>query len=755
MRRYASREGHARGRALSWRRRLCNGCLVHEGVAGPGYELIGATVDGPPPLGRIHVPLTGGLSILFGINGAGKTRILNALRGALLGSPTPGATDAILHMRIFDAERDIQGSFLAAVTNAARATLAADLEDGAPEWLKPAEHGGSIGWVDIVNQTAESSASWLDESARDDIAYHGFFSCHAVGTPAAPAWEVFVASPELEVKRGDEVIALHGNDRALTRELLRMHEEFTETQSNALAKAMIELGISANLFIGFTGPRFRALRNGSTAVVDAHWETSNPWPEWLPLPLWSCGKVTQPPVRVWSESINADDLARLAVEGLLAERPDDARHVLSMADADELALDEGFAGAVRELEKRALTLLRSVLPDGPDLRLDMRHPESWLRGDGPQWLALDKAMERWVALDDLSTAHRRWAGLAIDLALSEIGRRRGAQLPFVAIADEPESGLHRRVESRLANGLSELGRDLNAAMLVATHSPPLLNERQATLHHVTRSELTGESVLAPVTLDFQARLALSESATRLGVDVIDLLQLLRTALVVEGEHDDIVLRHLLADALQEGGCWVLPLRGASNAPSLSDAQLLFDVTTAHVLVLLDNLDNAGVQQRWQEAQAYLANSQSEQARHVIGRVADRAGAEGAWLAELGNRAIARGSLSRIHPWGLSEPDVIMYLPVKDFVSTGESWSALYAAYKADTVWRTQAVRGRSATAGRRTDFKSWLKSQRHATLTKATIETSAARMSDIPDEFSRLALRLLELGAFPADRPVG
>jgi hypothetical protein len=658
-------------------------------------------------------------------------------------------------MRIFDPERDIQGAFLGAVTEAVRTSLVEDGERHAPDWLKAAEQGGSIGWVDLVHQSAAASAPWLDDPAKDDIAYQGLLSCYANGVPGAPAWKVYVASYEMSVSRPvsqdvsvagleHRVTALHGADRQLARILLQMRHEFTTSQNDELAEKMHEAVLAANIPFGFEGRRFRALTNGSDASVDAAWEgAASPWPEWLPLPLWSCGTVRVPPARVWSESVAAADLARRSVDILLAERPAGAQHALFMADAAELALDEDFSAGVADVEARALSLLTAVLPDGPALRLDMRHPESWLRGEGPQWLAHDRELDRWIALDELSAAQRRWAGLAIDLALSERQTRTGgAALPLVALADEPEGGLHRRVESRLALGLSELGRDLNAAMVVATHSPSLLRERHATLHHVARSELTGKSVLAPVTLDMPARLALSETAERLGLDVVDLLQVLRTALVVEGEHDDVILRHLLADTLQETDCWILPLRGASNAPSLSDAQLLFDATTAHVLVLLDNLENRTVQHRWREAQAALATGSIDRARHAVMGLASGKGAEGAWLSELGLRAIARGSLARIHAWGLSKPDIVMYLPVEDFVATGESWESLHTTYKG---WRSQA--GSRPARGVSQDFKSWLRQARQAQVSTASIRSSALRLSEVPKEIAALGERLKALAS--------
>jgi len=55
------------------------------GLECDGYRVLGVTIDGPDPLGRIHHDLRPGLSVLYGLNGVGKTRYLAALRATMLG----------------------------------------------------------------------------------------------------------------------------------------------------------------------------------------------------------------------------------------------------------------------------------------------------------------------------------------------------------------------------------------------------------------------------------------------------------------------------------------------------------------------------------------------------------------------------------------------------------------------------------------------------------------------------------------------
>lgn len=717
--------------------------------------LLGATIDGPPPLGRVHVPLDEGLTVLFGLNGAGKTRLLEAVRRALLGIDPGAGTDAVLHLRVADPEMPINGPFLGAVVRAARSLLDTDEDIETPEWFKPEEQGGTAAWVDLVDQTGTVEALTLPSGAREDVGYGGLLSCYAVGTAAEPAWKVYVSCTERTVtvtarsplRVGDvdlpgekRTYLIHGEDRARVRRVLLKHESYLREESAELARELIDEVVAANHYIGMEGPRLRALLDGSDIHLDAHWETDHPWPSWLPLPLWELGTVRTPPVRVWSGGGSVNDLAQASVTALLEEVRQHDRHVMSMADHAELALDESFAAAVSETETRAVELLRAVLPDGPRLRLDMRHPEEWIIGKGPRWLAQDVATSQWVPLEEHSTAQRKWVTLAIDLALNE-RRNVGAQLPFVALADEPEGGLHRRLDKRLAQGLASLGQQLGAAMVVATHSPALLNEQRAALHEVRRAETDGRTVLAPLVIDMPARLSLSRSAAALGLDVADLLQLLRVAVIVEGEHDDVVINTLLAEDLQDGGCWVLPLRGAKNAPSLSDAQLLFDATSAQLLIVLDNLDHDSVRRIWTEAQEAVRDGDVGTAKNLVKRLADGRGGEGAWLSELALRALERGTLDRVHPFGLSQPDILMYLPVGDFVPGDGDWDHLHQQYSSDT------AAARRPNDPPKPTFKQWLRRKHKAKISTAAISTSASHLADVPADLVALGLRVRELGS--------
>lgn len=46
-------------------------------------------IHAPDPLGTLWVPLSGGLTVLYGRNGVGKTRLLNAISCAMRGVALP------------------------------------------------------------------------------------------------------------------------------------------------------------------------------------------------------------------------------------------------------------------------------------------------------------------------------------------------------------------------------------------------------------------------------------------------------------------------------------------------------------------------------------------------------------------------------------------------------------------------------------------------------------------------------------------
>ena len=83
--------------------------LAPPGIPAGPWAIVGVELEGLAPLGRVRIPLVGHrMSVLYGLNGAGKTIVLTALRAALRGS-TDGSSllrSFRLHIELTDPMAD-------------------------------------------------------------------------------------------------------------------------------------------------------------------------------------------------------------------------------------------------------------------------------------------------------------------------------------------------------------------------------------------------------------------------------------------------------------------------------------------------------------------------------------------------------------------------------------------------------------------------------------------------------------------------
>ena len=99
----------------------------------------------------------------------------------------------------------------------------------------------------------------------------------------------------------------------------------------------------------------------------------------------------------------------------------------------------------------------------------------------------------------------------------------------------------------------------------------------------------------------------------LGLQPSDLLQRSRAFLLVEGLHDEIVLRELIGTELEKLHVVVLPLRGATQLPSVLDSRFLFDFSEAVIIPILDNISPGPMVAAWQEAVVIAATKGTDAA----------------------------------------------------------------------------------------------------------------------------------------------
>jgi energy-coupling factor transporter ATP-binding protein EcfA2 len=139
----------------------------------------------------------------------------------------------------------------------------------------------------------------------------------------------------------------------------------------------------------------------------------------------------------------------------------------------------------------------------------------------------------------------RWAAAAIRVGLDEMRRRMTRSDERLVLLDEPERGLHRSAEIRIGDFIAKLQKT-GSRVLVASHSPALLNDARLARVHVQRDDITGKSRLNPLWLPVSGDKVFRRfAAEQLGLTTADILQLIRVFVIVEGQHDRAVIANLL------------------------------------------------------------------------------------------------------------------------------------------------------------------------------------------------------------------
>lgn len=359
---------------------------------------------------------------------------------------------------------------------------------------------------------------------------------------------------------------------------------------------------------------------------------------------------------------------------------------------------------------KANQILQELLENPPVIEGKIRSIYQWGSHGLVDWSGIDQAGIR-MPLANFSFAQNRWINFAIEVAsISD-----DCPMRLVCL-DEPEAGLHRRAERYLARGLANVVHSNNLTALIATHSPEFLGLEGVQLNHVHRNA-QGHTVIETLTSDLTSRLDV------LGLDKSDLLQLCRLVLVVEGQHDLIVLQRLLGEELRVLGVEVLALRGLRNLKNASDAQLLFRFTDADVIYLADNENHERISSIWYRAQAVP----HEDALEILSEMTrGTSNSEAVFLKEFAALAHGFEAKNRIHLAAISKGDIIEYLPIEYFVveSFGvRDWAEL---------------RRRWVASGTKKSLKAWMSETYDSEFSDAVIGEAASAMDSVPEDFVRL-----------------
>jgi hypothetical protein len=650
-------------------------------------ELIGVTLVGPRPLGLIHLRLDPGVTVLYGVNGAGKTVTLTSVESAFKGLAPRDGGRAFIHLRISDEPIVIDDP-----RRVLHAALFETYEIGYQEWSSlsplledPLEYSSSGVDIETLSRNLIMiAAEDEDPTLADEVSHQRLFSLEPIGSLAVPEWKVWISG------RTDGETPFFSDQLRLVR-AEEAQLEHTHAEDPVLGDAPLDV---------------------------------REVPSWVPLPFVECyetvgsaGLLLQPVTETDPDDLNRQTRSLLRQNaGQIVEELRVGGPPIYTNAAYEL---------MNNLDSMGDEFYRLLLLDAPNLHIDIGHPDKWFDGESLAWSAGRGTQEPPVALDKLSSAQMRWAAVAIQMVLS---RKALVARQTLVLLDEPERALHVLAARHLREGLARLANRWGVPILVTSHSPEFLNDNRFGLHHVLRDQSGSARVKK-----LQLPMAASSALEPLGITRADLLQSIRLFVLVEGEHDSAVLREFLGSELEQARALLLPFRGTRNLMHLVDAHLLFGFTDAKLLVVLDQVRTSDLTKRWEEARAkWNAGNESEALRFLDPPRSKRTpGAE--VLKEFCYQALLHGAAERVEVFGLSESDIINYFPVTNFVPTASSWKQLLRE------WRT------SRSSSDDVDFKAWLQSAKRARVDADFLRDLVRSSDSVPDEFGRLGSRIVDL----------
>ncbi|MEJ1179586.1 MULTISPECIES: AAA family ATPase [unclassified Pseudarthrobacter] len=695
------------------------------------------------PLDNVTITFSPGVTSLYGQNGAGKTWILDALRHTLRGHAT-GITQLFCE---FEPGSPGYKWTLDQVARAARdsrpsdATLNLDrklLREAIEAWF---DRGGR--YLKTYYNEGDIPSDLVDELAT--VTTFAFIPTGDL----EPNWDIWLCMPR-------DMAGFPACARVVAN-YCRVVEEAAQAEERHMQEfAALESGELGDLTDEQYDAKYWELdQRFEKEVMPLAWD---PLYEPLAALLWEYAYRPDPgTAQRWMAPMLADNFPIPMVKlfasqeiPLVLEDDEDATDVdaatakafaaafgekLSVAE-DSLALTDSMKQWAVSLNDVANDVYASLLQDAPRLTLEVRKLGRWAVEGAMHWhVAYGDYGSSKIPLARLSRSETRWARIAVRRALDLTGAT------TALIIDEPEAALHRAAERHMARGLDGL-TTLGPQVVVATHSPEVLNAQTTGLIHVSkvgnRTSVGQIPALEPETLE------------KLGLSPSDLLGLYRIFLLVEGEHDEVVIQALCGDFLEAARVKIIPVRGGSNLPGTVESHVLFDLSDAHLVAVLDNVHTEEITAAWVEAQTrYLSGDGESAIEYLDSEFKKYKGKKGkeeyGWIGTWLSRALKKGVAARMNPWGLMARDIIEYLPVEVLVpNAGKSWDEL--RHEHDTALpsldRTKRLH----------EFKTWLEHAHGADTSVSNVRRAAASATEVPEEFQKLGYRLREISSRPRNR---
>jgi energy-coupling factor transporter ATP-binding protein EcfA2 len=731
------------------------------------FDIASAKFTGPDPLSHLEIPVRTGLTALYGRNGVGKTRLLEALKDVVSGT----REGAEIVVRLPDST-----AAAGRITESHRSWLG---DTGSPDL----SHHGPFPWR-VSGRTALEAAvgdCLLERWAL--TTYWSRWSNDSDGRPPAAAvvdevvrnmewvlrstgneWDLCVAvrlTEETPLLAGLRHRILSTWDATVGRFPSRF--EVTDSEWDELGPK-VEVALSAfgeqlsrRDFFTVLGPMANVEFHDAERIWDAIDGLRGP-NNLIRVATLHKAAHRGPLCNVVDGTTQIEELPMLTLDAVIARhdllsadsQDPDAEHVLDATrfgwvNAPPPMIDvtgdaAGVAGWVREsldtLITTVNTLLADMLPEPPVLACVIKQPESWALGDVFTWSAVDPT-GRMVDLTSLSWAQGRLVSLAFSLAFDALAREVDVQGRFgfdarapstVVLLDEPEAGLHRLAEDKLGRALHSFGVRNGFAVIAATHSTSFLAIPQASLVEVFR-RTDGWTTARAVEFPDQA------GPNSLGISRGDLLQLYQLILLVEGHHERLVFGEMLGDELGRRRVLLVPLRGSFNLNAVVDLEILAHTLEQPVLAVLDNANADAIDRLWEGLRGLPAETQDLTAvlEDSLGPDSKRTDEE-KQISALARNLFVTGQLGRFKVYPLSRGDVVEYLPVERLVPRATSWEDLRAEHQ-----RLRSAEERSTPR----DFKRWLTEHHQADFGDDAIVLAAAIAAESPpEEFLTLLTRI-------------
>lgn len=735
--------------------------------------VVGFEFTGDPVLQGRFLPFRDGLTVLYGLNGAGKTRLADGIRAALTGVKLDVDVSMVVRLHEpteLDRNHDNSWNNQAPPGAGLLLAVAEVFAMGTDFETSPANR--RFLEVDRASQVVDRwirrqfDARSASADLRDEVAEDRLFLMHPAGTSTEPAWDVWPVanSTGQHVKHAlsqlksadDQIEALEYADESMdafhdvywSTPLRGQHAEqlLTRARRKFDSPTFVPYSSEESPFELFPGFPVQGPIDLGLDVLPAHGDPNEDTVNYIGeitilaaanAGLWDYSDKSSP-----RDSVRYALTTGQAVENARGTVEDQVRTLSTGNDGTEGAdslftmtgLVDRLAGEVAlELEMRASESIAQMMIDAPTPVLQLTPTITRFSRPAARWLFRRAGGGQMLSLENLSRAERVWAGAAVNEALywhrREHTSRPGDELrPVVTILDEPESGLHRSAEAHTARALVEAARDPRNVVVAATHSPELLDAGEARIIEVKRGGGTGGASLIRE-LDLGDRAALGE----LGLMPSDLLRWPRVFLLVEGAHDEALLDAFFGDRLRAARVQILPLRGATKLPGTIESRVLFEFTSAHLVALVDNQDPQQISEAWTNALKNRASGTLESATSGLADAIQGSEEEARFLREWLTTALRRGVENRITPYSLRAKDIIEYVPVSALLGTSASWPDLRGEH-------ATAVAARN---GVPKDFKRWIEGQYGIEITPDLLRNAARDPSPVPDEME-LLMKTLE-----------